>query len=391
MGMAGLAGLGLAGGALGRLVYILNYQHARYIYRGHTVEIAVLAWSPTGQRIASGAENVQVWDALSGAHVQTFPALEGAQAVAWSPDGKYLASGSGYGTATVWEAATGKKLLIYVGHVPGAPPRPLASTAAALSRPLAARRIPGVIIIGLDGLAWSPDGTRLLSTGPDHTAQVWEALTGRTLLTFGTRDDAVYHAAWSPDGRQIATGAYGQVRIWDATSGALRFTSQEITGTLSSLAWSPNGRYLAASSDQVIQVWEAATDRHVLTYRGHSGRVGLPAWSPDSRHLASSEADVTVHVWEATTGQTEYIYRGHESFWQQFFLAQMQKAPALASGITQIAPLPHEGALAGNTSLLRPQDTYPPPPAVTALAWSPDGQYIASGGTDATVQVWQPG
>ena len=56
VGLAGLAGLGLAGGALGRLIFVLNKYPARYIYRGQSPWITALAWSPTSQRIASGAE-----------------------------------------------------------------------------------------------------------------------------------------------------------------------------------------------------------------------------------------------------------------------------------------------------------------------------------------------
>ncbi len=63
---------------------------------------------------------------------------------AWSPSGKWLATGSGDGTAKVWDAATGKELLTLGGR------------------------------IDVWGVAWSPDGKRLATAGSNKTAKVWE-------------------------------------------------------------------------------------------------------------------------------------------------------------------------------------------------------------------------
>ena len=64
-------------------------------------------------------------------------------------------------------------------------------------------------------VAWSPDGSRIVSGGEDRTAQVWEAMTGKTLLTY---DNTVAPAglAWSPDGKRIASIASKTVRVWPA-------------------------------------------------------------------------------------------------------------------------------------------------------------------------------
>jgi WD40 repeat protein len=64
-------------------------------------------------------------------------------------------------------------------------------------------------------LAWSPDGQRIVSGGEDRTAQVWEAATGKTLLTYdNTRAPAAL--AWSPDGKRVASVASKTVRVWQA-------------------------------------------------------------------------------------------------------------------------------------------------------------------------------
>ena len=78
-------------------------------YPGHTYETGVLAvaWSPNGQRIASGSgdKTVQVWDAATGDIVFTYHGhTKGVEAVAWSPDGQRIASASNDDTVQVWQA-----------------------------------------------------------------------------------------------------------------------------------------------------------------------------------------------------------------------------------------------------------------------------------------------
>ncbi len=71
-------------------------------------EVTSVAWSPNGERIASGGVDgtVQVWDARTGQplHTYTDPEDSPIASVAWSPDGERIASSSGDGTAQVWQA-----------------------------------------------------------------------------------------------------------------------------------------------------------------------------------------------------------------------------------------------------------------------------------------------
>jgi len=66
-------------------------------------------------------------------------------------------------------------------------------------------------------VAWSPDGKHLVTTPSDHTLQVWDSVTGRLILTYQGHTDGVYAVAWSPDGKYIASASLdGMVRVWNA-------------------------------------------------------------------------------------------------------------------------------------------------------------------------------
>jgi WD40 repeat protein len=75
------------------------------------------------------------------------------------------------------------------------------------------------------GVAWSPDGRRLLSANSDATLTLWNVADGMTLQTLRGHTHIVYAAAWSPDGRWLASGGYDRtIHIWDATTG-IAYTS----------------------------------------------------------------------------------------------------------------------------------------------------------------------
>jgi WD40 repeat protein len=65
-------------------------------------------------------------------------------------------------------------------------------------------------------VAWSPDGKQLATGSDDNTAKVWDTVTGEELLTLSGHRSGVTSVAWSPDGKRLATGSYDKMaKVWD--------------------------------------------------------------------------------------------------------------------------------------------------------------------------------
>jgi serine/threonine protein kinase len=195
-----------------------------------------------------------------------------------------------------------------------------------------------------NSISWSPQGTQIAVGNSDGTVHIWNPVTGANQLTLNGHKDRVNGVAWSPDGSMLASGSDDKtVRIW-TTTGQNLFTYTGQGQGVSAIAWSPNGQRIVSSGDGVVQTWDAQTGLNVVTHADQLGNI--VAWSPkDARRIASDDfegsSQFLVDIWDATTGANVSTYKGHT---QQ----------------------------------------------VSALAWSPNGERIASGSYDNTVQIWNP-
>ena len=331
------------------------------ILGGHSKYVTTVTWSPDGTHILTGSGDgtARIWDTTTGDNTLTLTINSVINAIAWSPDGRHILTG-GDGTAHIWDATTGDNTLTLTHTL-----------------------IPAHWVTAV---AWSPDGRHILTGSSEGTAHIWDAITGDNTLTLALIHDAeTKEVAWSPNGTHILTASRsGTARIWDATTGTNILTLTH-TDWVRAVAWSPDGHHiLTASMDGTVRIWDATTGTNTLTLT-HNTRVRTVAWSPDSHHILTASADGTARIWDATTG-TNTLTLTH----------------ADKDGLTAVAWSPDghhiltasEDGTAHIWDATTREDTPKPRLTLThtdwvrAVAWSPDGHHILTASDDGTARIW---
>jgi eukaryotic-like serine/threonine-protein kinase len=310
-------------------------------------------------------------------------------AVAWSPSGDLIASaGTLDDTVQIWDANTANLIVV-----------PVLEIDPTERKVLSIKREPALLGINGQGmmstLAWDSYGTRLASALDTDSVKMWNLKTGaNTLFRFSQRGNTGA-VAWSPDGSKLAAISGNSPLVCSAITGDIFSTYSGNTSEVLTLAWSPDGTWIASGCvDGSVWVWDATTRRTQATYYGHMSEVNTVAWSPDSRQIASGSSDGTVQLWDAATGKRLLTWKGHAGSvntvaWQPGTSLLPGNEARIASGgvdaTVQVWAVSGKAmTLHGDILLYRGHSAQ-----VTSVSWSPDGQRIASSSEDGTVQLWQ--
>ncbi|WRZ78365.1 hypothetical protein OG251_43280 (plasmid) [Streptomyces sp. NBC_01237] len=222
-------------------------------------------------------------------------------------------------------------------------------------------------------VAFSPDG-RTLAIGDFGDARLWDVASGkaRTVLT---GRDPVDSVVFSPDGRTLAIGYDEQVRLWDVASGKIRTTLTGHSDSVDSVAFSPDGRTLAIGDYGQVRLWDVSSGRARITSRIEG--MGSVAFSPDGRTLAIGD-DEQVRLWDVATGKIRTTLTG-DTGWVAF--SPDGRTLAAADGNLSVRLW---DVASGKARIIFTGHTV----GVYSLAFSPDGRTLATSGGDWSVRLW---
>ena len=378
-----------------------------------------LTFSPDGKLLASGGRDnaVHLWDVSTQKQAGKLSADTGysVHSVTFSPDGKTLASAGWNKTVCLWDVESQKQIgKLHQGHT------------------------------DVRSIVFSPDGRLLASGGGwlDKMVLLWDVESQRQVGILGGHIGPVGSIAFSPDGKVLASGTgylekgfwaaptmhyksedWG-VRLWDVESqqqvGLLQGNPE-----LSSVAFSPNGKMLASAGgfdDNTIRLWNVESQKQTGLLQGHKAWVSALVFSPDGKVLASGGWDNTIRLWDAEMqkevgvlqriGQVgslafspdgKLLASTDGSLWnvetQQrvgslkvqgnwgycWCLAFSPDGKTLAIGCNEDIRL-WDVESQEQIGLLQEHTGW-----VYSIAFSSDGKWLASGGSDGTILLWGVG
>jgi WD40 repeat protein len=274
---------------------------------------------------------------------------------------------------------------------------------------------------------YSPDGKRIVTSGSDHVARVWNASSGKQVKVLRDRNHTETSAAFSPDGGLLATVG-GNVRIWRVSTwqavdiratqlgeaeGTLPYFGDAVfspdgtqlatwaaaelslwmVGTwertvqlenpaeIADIAFSPDGTAVAAAlKDKTARVWDLKVADTAAVLRSHTGTVSSVRYSPNGQLLVTAGSnDCAVRIWNVTTEQTLLVLAGDTSdiYTAVFSPNGEQILTASADGTAQLWELSTGESIA----VLHSQD-------ILSATFSPDGVRVITTGKDGAARIW---
>jgi WD40 repeat protein len=333
-------------------------------FQGHKARQTGVAFDPRGRWIASASDDgrVKLWDPESRHEVHTFPNLSSPSAPAFSPDGRYLAACTRSG-ARMWDLARPKE------------PREIELKGQRNAQALNSQ------------LSFSPDG-RYLTAGILNTVWLWEVESGDVRATLRGHSNLAICVAFLDGGRMLASGSVDRtVKLWDIAQALVERDVLTVHSTsVAALAFMPDGQALiSGGSDGLIRRWDVATGRQLdpLGIPDVKGPVSAFAISHDGRTLA----DPRVGLWDLETAR----HRELES--DESLSSSVADSSSVAfSPVEAIVAMARPGTIrmwdAVTGKLLLPIKTSPLH-IIQSVAFSPDGQMLASAGEDRKVTLFQ--
>ncbi|HEX8106175.1 MAG TPA: AAA family ATPase [Kofleriaceae bacterium] len=272
-------------GADGRIVLWDTHSGHKLELFTQLPDVTKLAFDATGRFLAATSGNsLMLWDPVTQRMEEPLRHTSKVTAIAFSPDGRRFATTGLDGTLRVWDASSRTERFWTSSDVPL---HDYGRSAGELSVSY------GGEASWLRTVQFSTDGRKLVTTGADGSAKVWDVEAGGESLTFRAHEQAIRRIAVSPNGDQIATGSDdGTAAVWDADGH--RVFGVPASRAVLALAYDATGTHLAVSDGKKVNVWTREGNR--VGSLEADDRVGDLQWYHGQDRIAVA-AGPHVEIW----------------------------------------------------------------------------------------------
>jgi WD40 repeat protein len=367
-----------------------------------------LAFSPTGTLLASASTDhtAKLFDLASGKERFTLTGHKArVQCVAFRSDGRIVATVSDDQTARLWDSRTGQTILVLrpqlgpaltVAFSPDGQQLAVASNEKTVLYRFINESAKQVLFghrYQVLSLAFHPVQPVLASASGDNSIRLWNLVSGTTQQRIpGHHQGQPRGLAFSPDGALLAAGHCGYfnyrptdhgIRLWDTATGALHDTLAGHDAEISCVAFDPPGTSLASGDNQGTTLLQNWTTRAGLQRWQRPGDtvVGLCFGAPDQLVIAYLSGQL--QLCDCRTGRiTTQTEVDDKLNGLSFSPLQKRLATGTEQGVIKVLDFPSLALV--RTIQASRGDT-------EAVALTPDGRLLASGGGWARVTLWDAG
>lgn len=340
------------------------------VFDHHTKPVNVVAFSADGTRLLSGSDDgsIHVWDCRSWTEISTIQAADSVKSAAFSPDGKRIvlgtrlsiqiwdlarqdfvreisgshnatsciayswsgsrfASGTWYGSVSVWDGLVGKRIqrmdkparqISCVMFLPGDLELAMASTSGEF---IVVDASEGTIKFATQGhtgpvYAFASDllGSRIASASTDKTVKLWDVANGSCVLELEQVDMIIHYLAISPNDKWIVGGGNNQhgvknqVCIWEVSSGRLRILDKSHRNSVNAIAISPDSRFLVSSSiyDSIYR-WDLESGLLLGMINEGTREIANLSFSADGKRILAFSKGHPLRAWDFESGVPRQI------------------------------------------------------------------------------------
>jgi WD40 repeat protein len=217
---------------------------------GHHNTVTAVAWARDNRTLATGGDDraVILWSADSGKQLRTLDHPTEVQSLAFSPDGTRLAVGSVDDRMRVYQVATGKQL--HELEKAGSPKN-------------------------VSAVAWSADGTFVLTGRGNHTIQYWSLKAKQDVQNIGTMAP-VTGVVVSPDGKTLVAASLDRaVRFWDAGTGKVKMTLIADAGQVVAIGADGNYRCPNEAECELVAVVQTDKGQETMSLKEFAAKYGF--------------------------------------------------------------------------------------------------------------------